>query len=238
MNILRTIFSFFTAAAISLPMCLAAEDDATASSGRVMELHGVSPGDFAKIEKVQTAIDFENIDLALLDAAVFHETNRQRVKNDLPPLGFKPVLREAASIQVRGMIRMKAISHEHPDADKKTLEDRFRLLGIETNILAENVAMVFGIRYESGTNVYKRKNAGRMVYSEEPDGPPIAPHTYASFAEHLLAEWMASPGHRRNILRKELETLGTSSRHDRSALGMDSFYCAQEFAGEVTVREE
>ena len=196
------------------------------------------PEEFGKIEKFKTPIDFENIDLGLLDAAVFHETNRHRIENKLPALSFEPALREAAAVQVRGMIRMQKIGHTHPDADKKTLSDRFELLGIETHVLAENVAMVFGIRYKSGTNVYKRKEGGKMVFSEQPDGTPISPHTYASFSEHLLAEWMASPGHRRNILTKDLKTLGVSSLHDRSALGMDAFYSAQEFAGNVTVRQE
>ncbi len=196
------------------------------------------PEEFAKVEKLRTPIDFENIDLALLDAAVFHETNRRRVENDLPALDFEPVLREAAAVQVRGMIRMQTISHKHPDADKKTLGDRFGLLGIDTDMLAENVAMTFGISYESGTKVYKQRKAGRMVFSDKPGGTPIPPHTYASFSEHLLAEWMASPGHRRNILTKDLMTLGTSSLHDRSALGMDAFYSAQEFAGRVTVLQE
>lgn len=235
---LRTAFSVFTAFAISFSLCPAAEEDGKPSAERAVKLHKMTAEDFAKIEKLNMPIDFENIDLALLDAAVFHETNRQRSENELPALDFEPALREAATVQVRGMIRMQAISHSHPDADKKTQEDRFDLLGIDTMMRAENVALVFGIRYESGTEVYKRKKAGRMVYSAKPNGTPIQPHTYASFSENLLENWMASPGHRRNILTKGLKTLGTSSLHDRSALGMDAFYSAQEFGGKVTVREE
>jgi len=238
MTIPHTIIKFVTAVAISISLCPAAERDGSAHSERTLELHKMSPEEFGKIEKFKTPIDFENIDIALLDAAVFHETNRHRVENDLSRLDFEPALREAAAVQVRGMIRMQAIGHTHPDADKRTLGDRFELLGIETDLLAENVAMVFGIRYKSGTNVYKRRKAGQMVFSEQPDGTPILPHTYASFSEHLLAEWMASPGHRRNILTKDLKTLGVSSLHDRSALGMDAFYSAQAFAGNVTVRQE
>lgn len=232
---LRTILPFFTAVAISLPHCPAAEHDGSTPSERVLNLHKMPPKGFRRIEKLTASIDFENIDLALLDAAVFHETNRQRVENDLPPLDFEPILREAAAIQVRGMVRMQEVSHEHPDADKKTMGDRFELLGIETNILAENVAMVFGIQYESGTDFYKRRESGGMVFSEQPGGTPIPPHTYASFSEHLVADWMASPGHRQNILTKDLRTLGVSSMYDRPALGMEVFYTAQEFAGRVTI---
>jgi len=234
---LRTIIPFFTAVAISLPLSPAAEPDGSTPSERVLQLHKMPPEEFRKIEKLTARIDFENIDLALLDAAVFHETNRHRVENDLPPFDFEPILREVAAVQVRGMIRMQDVSHEHPDPDKKTMGDRFELLGINTNILAENVAMVFGIRYESGTEFYKRRKAGGMVFSEQAGGTPIPPHTYASFSEHLVADWMASPGHRQNILTKDLKSLGISSLHDRPALGMDTFYSAQEFAGQVTVQQ-
>ena len=185
----------------------------------MVKLHQMSPADFAKLPEVQASLDFENLDLGLLDAAVFHETNRHRRDKGLSSLGFEPVLREAAAVQVRGMIQVQEISHEHPDADKKTLGDRFELLGISSRVRAENVAQVFGIRYESGTDVYKRMKEGRAVFSLQAGGPAIQPHTYASFATHLLDEWMASPGHRKNILMEDLKTLGTSSLHDRQAHG-------------------
>jgi len=192
-------------------------------------------GEFWKLDALDEEFDFEHLDLALLDAAVFHETNRRRIENDLTALTFKPVLREAARIQSRGMIRQEKVSHRHPDPAKKTVRDRFDFLGIETRLLAENVAMVFGIRYKSGDKFYTRKQDGRTVFSVEPDGPPIPPHTYASFAKHLLDEWMASPGHRKNILLPGAICLGVSSLHDRSSLGMDTFYSAQEFSGEIIV---
>lgn len=70
--------------------------------------------------------------------------------------------------QFPGKYGIQDVSHEHPDPDKKTMGDRFELLGINTDILAQNVAMVFGIRYESGTEFYKRRKAGGMVFSEQP----------------------------------------------------------------------
>ena len=88
---LRTIIPFFTAVAISLPLSPAAEPDGSTPSERVLQLHKMPPDEFRKIEKLTAPIDFENIDLALLDAAVFHETNRHRVENDLPhQLVFSP----------------------------------------------------------------------------------------------------------------------------------------------------
>ncbi len=216
--------------------CLFACLGATAFSeeNRVVKFHEMPSEKFWKLDAVKEDLEFDHLDLALLDAAVFHETNRRRIENDLPSLKFKAILREAARIQVRAMIKLEKVSHLHPDPEKKTMRDRFDFLGIETRRMAENVAMTFGIRYKSGEKFYTRKKDGRTVFSIEPNGPPIPPHTYKSFAEHLLDEWMASPGHRKNILTPGLKCLGVSSLHDRSGLGMDSFYSAQEFSGKIT----
>ena len=214
-----------------------ARGESSPSEHRLINLHQMAPSDFSKLETLKEAIDFDHIDTALLDAAVFHETNRRRVDQGLSALNFKPILREAARIQARGMVRQEKVTHLHPDGDKKTMADRFDFLGIETMTFAENVAMTFGIRYQSGEPIYPRVENGKKVFSREPDGTPIQPHTYVSFATQLLDAWMASPGHRKNILLESITCLGTSSLHDRSGLGMDTFYSAQEFSADLTVRD-
>ena len=207
------------------------------SEQRLISLHQMAPSDFSKLETLKEPIDFEHIDTALLDAAVFHETNRRRMDQGLSALDFEPILREAARVQARGMVRQEKVTHLHPDEDKKTMAERFDFLGIETTTFAENVAMTFGIRYQSGEPMYPRVENGKKIFSREPDGKPIQPHTYASFATQLLDAWMASPGHRKNILLESITCLGTSSLHDRSGLGMDTFYSTQEFSADLTVRD-
>lgn len=205
------------------------EPAAAQRADRVEELHEQAPEAFWKRPALKEEIDFDKIDRALLDAAVFHETNRRRAKHDLPPLKFRPKLREAARLQARAMVKLGKVTHENPAKNEKMPSDRMKLLGLDGHYYAENVAMVFGIRYKSGEQVYPRELEGREVFSKKPGGKPIQPHSYASFAKYLLDEWMASPGHRKNILSKEPEFLGVSCLHDRPATDMDRFYCAQEF---------
>lgn len=181
------------------------------------------------------AIDFAHIDYALLSAAVFHETNHRRAQHDLPALAYRKELREAARIQARGMARRGAISHQHPDEALRTLRDRMNHVGLQGALSAENVAMTFGIRYESGKPVFTREENGRTVFSYEPGGTPLDPHSYLSFAENLLSQWMDSPGHRKNILLKDPEELGTGHVHDVNAMGMDIFYSVQVFFRELHV---
>lgn len=193
------------------------------------EFHEMTAEKFATLAAADEALDFDHIDLALLDAAVFHETNRQRVQEKLPALSDHVALREVARVQSRGMILQQEVTHTHPGEDLKTLVDRMKILEIAGQYFAENVAMVFGIRYSSGDSVYPRLVAGKRIYAKDPDGTAIAPHSYRSFATHLVGEWMASPGHRKNILASEPRFLGVSCLHDRAALGMDRFYCTQAF---------
>jgi len=73
------------------------------------------------------------------------------------------------------------------------MADRARAVGLHTSFLAENVASAFGRRYKSGAKFFVREEAGRKIYSYEPNGPAIPMHSYLSFAEALVDEWMSSP---------------------------------------------
>jgi uncharacterized protein YkwD len=178
-------------------------------------------------------IDVAAIDQDLLSAAVFHETNRRRARYSRSLLTYRAELQEAARIQARGMARAGAVTHQHPDPGLKTLADRLRHVGVQPRFSAENTAMSFAIQYKSGTPVHSRKQDGRVVFSYEPEGEPIRPHTYRSFAEALLDEWMRRSGHRSNILDERARQLGTGHEHARNAQGMDTMYSVQVFFAEL-----
>lgn len=196
---------------------------------RAAVLHQKNPEKFRALPEAGGEIDFAEIDYDLLAAAVFHETNRQRATHDLPALAYQRELREASRIQARGMKHQDGISHEHPKQEKQTVADRLDHVGLRPRFFSENVAMVFGVRYDSGDPFHSRMENGRRIVSDEPGGPPIPPHTYLSFAESLLDSWMNSPGHRRNILAEQPEALGAECHHHRGPDGMDRFFCAQVF---------
>jgi uncharacterized protein YkwD len=185
---------------------------------------------FRELDRARERIDLEKIDSDLLSAAVFHETNRRRSKEKLPALRHHVELRDAARMQAKIMAERGSISHVNPKLpEKKTMEDRFRLAGLQPAFAAENVATAFGLKYEEGEQVYVREENGKKRFSREPDGPPIEMHTYVSFAEALLNSWMNSPPHRKNIVSPEPEYLGTNCQPKTSDIGMPMFYCAQEF---------
>jgi uncharacterized protein YkwD len=185
---------------------------------------------FRKLPIANQPIDPERVNRQLLDAAVFHETNRRRAAENLEPLRYDARARKAAAIQSRAMAKAGVVSHENPKPDASSLTDRARLAGLtRPAFLAENVASAFGRRYRSGEKFYVREENGRKVYSAEPDGPPIPMHTYLSFASALVDSWMSSPGHRKNILASEARFLGCSCVRGEERTALDIYYCAQVF---------
>ena len=187
------------------------------------------PVSFSKLPQARQVIDPDAVNFDLLDAAVFHETNRRRQQQRLSALKYDERARAAAQMQSRDMAKGGFLDHENPDPTKKTMNDRAKLAGLRPRALAENVASTFGRRYKSGQPFYSREESGRKIYSAQPDGPPIPMHTYLSFAEALVDSWMKSPGHRKNILHSDVEYVGCACELPRNPNAMETFYCTQVF---------
>src|SRR5213593_4793549 len=60
---------------------------------------------FGKLPEARRQIDPQHIDQELLDAAVFHETNRRRQQHGLPALAYDARARAMAQIQARAMAK-------------------------------------------------------------------------------------------------------------------------------------
>jgi uncharacterized protein YkwD len=193
-------------------------------------LFEMTPSQFAGRTEAKQIIRLEAVDTNLMSAAVLHETNRKRAENKLRPLRHHPKALQAAAIQSQIMQKRGSISHENPENAKyQTLIKRVQAVGVNPGLAAENVATAFGVRYESGKAFYKREERGKPIFSYTPDGPPLPPHTYESFAKALVDAWMDSPGHRKNILLADAEYLGVSCVGGKKNSDMPIFYCTQVF---------
>ena len=75
----------------------------------------MSPAKIAKLPEVNTRIDFAHYDRDLMAAAIFHETNRTRVKLGLKPFLHLPKLDDAADLQAStGALLAPRVSHHNP----------------------------------------------------------------------------------------------------------------------------
>ncbi len=185
---------------------------------------------FMDLPEVNEEIDFDAVDYPLLDAAVFYLSNAQRTERGLLPLTHSVQLERAASEHSIAMRDRGFFSHTSPISGRRSVQDRTVAAGFANPAVGENIARSFGIRYEAGRSVFTPpQNGGYFSYQIR--GEPIPPHTYRSAAEAVVTQWMNSPGHRANILRREYRFLGVGAAHfeDASFFGIDTFMFTQNF---------
>lgn len=186
---------------------------------------------FNRIEALQRPIDFAEPDYGLLNAAVFYVTNQERAQRNLPLLSFSPDLRDIADHHARAMAEHDFVSHFNVfESRYRTLEQRSRAYGKEAH--AENVASNFLHKYRS--NTYYTPRPARPFYEYyDSQRRSIPVMSYLEFAENLVDDWMSSSGHRRNILFRELKSLGCAVRIPEGAGTKNEIplaYCVQNFS--------
>lgn len=185
---------------------------------------------YRQCEALQNTINFDSIDYKLLNAAVFFRTNEVRVSQGKSSLNYQHALEMAAKLHAADMLSDHFFAHINPlKKDRKEPADRYRLSNIENPMPAENIANSFAIKYKANTAVYviDQKEA---LYTYELNGKAIERHTYLSFAESVVEQWMNSAGHRANILRETAVELGCACVFYREKEGsMPKFMCVQNF---------
>ena len=171
------------------------------------DYNSTNTGNFRSDPQFSRTIDPDNLDNGLLNAAVFFVTNEERGKLGLPPLKHAIELETAAWHHSKRMAEKNFFSHFDRDPARKDPNKRGALAGISNPIIAENIATAHGIKIKPGSPVYPL-NVSRGEFSETHGGPPIPYHSYLSFAEEIVKQWMNSPGHRANILSRNGVELG------------------------------
>lgn len=241
------IFTTILLSAISFSICSKHVEGATQSNWNDSMYSRYNYSTFQAYGPANQAIDFKNIDYELLCAAIFYATNKERVNGtttspasggtslNLKPFEYSQYLKYSAQMHAYDMVANNFFDHENPyDSTKKTPFDRMALCYVTGGMRAENIADVFGIAYQSGSN-FIPPNRGSSVFVDGVTKKPIPPHTYNSFSQALLSDWMHSPGHRANILEKQLVYLGCGAAfyNDPECYGIQKFKCVQNFGSIV-----
>lgn len=197
-------------------------------------LFNLSAKEFWGLGVAEQTVEGRGIDQTLLSAAVFHETNVRRQQAGRNTLRHDARLDRAARLHADRMVEDRFFDHINPSqADLRTPKDRVLSVGFSPMYISENIATHFDIRYKDGTAFYKlpKQKGGGVSYT--PNGPPITHHTYHSFAISLMDQWMASKGHRRNILSKYPTQFGAGCAIRPESSGMNKLYCVQLFGAEM-----
>jgi uncharacterized protein YkwD len=135
---------------------------------------------FLKLPQIQNKVNADNLDQELLDACIYYLTNEKRTKNNRAPFKHSSSLRKSSDMHSEDMARDNFYSHiNSKDGSKRDPGVRMARFGVGQGPMAENIAKV-----------------------------PYNGLSYLELAKEFVDMWMASPGHRKNILSKDFRYLG------------------------------
>ncbi len=189
------------------------------------------PAPFLRSPEGRDPIDPANFREPLLSAAIFQETNRQRVDLGLPAFSSDERASKAARSHARWMAGTHALSHEEPSdqGSAVTALDRLVQQGLRPCATAENIAYNLLPDITPGRPFYTRLENGQPVYSYRPGGAPLRARTYDGLARIIVAQWMHSPGHRAHIVSPGLRYLGVGVALAHRRGHPDTIYGVQDF---------
>ncbi len=200
---------FFACIFSLLPGLLTARDNAPL-------YYRMARQEFFKLPDLNRPMNLAQPDHELLDAALFHATNEVRSTYGLPPFTYAPVLFGAASFHAQSMIDRNFYDHQNKTSPTYATPDRrIRTFGGKYQVTAENIAQ-FQTLDLPRQYCPRRQADGTYGYFDCRTGRAYQPFTYAAFARQAVQKWMASPGHRANILNRDLTYLACAARLSRS----------------------
>ncbi len=149
---------------------------------------------FALLPEIHKKADPKNMNYDLLNAALFYETNRQRVLNGGSRYLHSPKLEEAAFMHSKDMTEHNFFSHTSILPGKKSVGDRYKIVGA---------------RYSGswGENIHMHTTSNS---------------TYFELAVASLNSWMHSPGHKANILNEGFKFIGCAGYLDPNSKDFNS----------------
>lgn len=160
---------------------------------------GADPGAAKQVR----AADF---DAALLAAEITRAANLARKAEGLKMLKESSALDRAADLQAAYMALQFEPTHSNPLRGEQTPTERVAQVGLGAGDVAENAAKL-------------------PLLSETTH----APQTYRALATAFVDAWLASPGHRQNLLHPEFHFIGTATRSAKTTRGADVVFATQVF---------
>ncbi len=181
-----------------------------------------------KISGAEKAITVNGLNQSLLNRAVIERVNAERCKRSLSPVKTAPGLREQATRHSTWMARHQKLSHKASGGFKRSLKDRLRASGVRFRTGAENIGWVHLYAIDGHNFVIRSSQKCHFIAN---GGRRVGRHSYNSLASLIVRKWMESPGHRKNILGKQLRYSGVGAGIQPGSQYCGSVFLTQIFAG-------
>jgi uncharacterized protein YkwD len=218
----------------ALACALVAQTKPAAPTTKPANYYTLTAEAFFKLPQLQTRITADEVNLLLLDAALFHRTNQERAKAHLPLFTFNDRLHTMAHDHSAEMASLKYFAHESPTPANASLADRLKNVGLAPRTAGENIA-VLPVREIGSGNYIVTGDPPNEIYTDKQTHKRLGYYTYADFADAALTQWMNSPPHKADILNNTFLYLGAAAvRGDYQE--QDSLYLTQNFASNVPAR--
>lgn len=177
----------------------------------------------------QSMVPVSRIDQSMLEDAIRNEVNYHRCRAGLRPVGDAgtSLAREARKHSL-WMAKTQQLTHRSTVPGAATLRQRVRNAGLKVRTGSENIGMVH--RYQIDNRHFKILNASSCQFATY-EGQRLPAHSYASLARHIVALWMESPGHRANILDRDVSKMSAAVAFDPNAQYCGRFWVTQNFIG-------
>jgi uncharacterized protein YkwD len=203
---------------------------ATAPASQAVDYYSRTAEEFFKLPQVGQRLGKNAADISLLEAAVFHDTNRERVAAKLPALQHSFAMALMARRHSAEMGELQFFDHTSPTPAHRTLTDRLFNVGLVNVTAGENIAVLPAKEIGSGHYITHDPLNGNEVWYDEVTGKRIDYYTYKELAETVVTQWKNSPPHWKNIIDPQFKYLGVgSARGPYDDKKQDSFYFTQNF---------
>ncbi|MFS4437543.1 CAP domain-containing protein [Paracoccaceae bacterium GXU_MW_L88] len=173
-----------------------------------------------------TELTKSNPDAQRFTALVLKETNKARRAAGLSPLSADGKLARAAQMQARNMARDRRMNHNTTARSERTPQQRMDKVGLNGHF-AENIAKNFVYDMRGKPVITRNEPQCRLEFV---GGGAVAAHSYESMARTVVAQWMRSPGHRKNIMNPTYRRMGAGFQPQTQAEFCGDVYLAQTFS--------
>lgn len=170
------------------------------------------PHYFFSLPEVNSPIDVYHPNYELLDAAVFHATNLERIKANVAPFLFDSSLYNAAVKHTESMVKYDFLAHDDPfESENSDIFGRIERYTKRFYNIAENIQDCFILDPPRGYCVARKMENEYQFYDCE-TYKPVPMLSYKEFAKACLKSWMNSSHHRHNILNQQYSHLACVGR--------------------------
>ncbi|HHS14369.1 MAG TPA: CAP domain-containing protein [bacterium] len=168
---------------------------------------------------------------SFLEQRLLHHTNQARRRHGIPPLTLNDTLRTAAQKHSREMAALQYLSHTSPVSGREHLRQRVETeqLKLNNTLIGENIGVDFFLHI-ANIPYYIEEQRNQSVYIAVETGRIIGYQNYDEFAEKMVNAWLASPGHRENLLNPVYREIGIGAAPGPYT-DLDAVYITQVFKG-------